>query len=64
MDIVYNVASHGWPVYICMAVVLMRALGQLALGFFALKRAETKDIPVVVQELARWWHRWPRRRES
>jgi hypothetical protein len=32
-------------------------LGRQVLGLVALLRAERKDIPEVVRELSRWWHR-------
>jgi hypothetical protein len=39
-------------------VALVYVLGLLDLGFVARARAEAKDIPKVVRELAHWWHRW------
>jgi hypothetical protein len=45
-------------------VVLACLLGQLGLAFVALVRAERKDIPEVVRELARWWHRWTWHRQG
>lgn len=32
--------------------------GMLGLGLVALLRAEAKDIPAVVRELAQWWRFW------
>jgi hypothetical protein len=41
-------------------------LGHLMLGLVALVRAERKDIPEVVRELANWWGRgaWPARADE
>jgi hypothetical protein len=64
VSLLYNVTSHDWPIYVFMAVSVARGLGQLALAFFALKRAEPTKIAEVVRELARWWHRWTWRREG
>lgn len=38
-------------------IAVVYVLGLLGLGFVALIRAERKDIPEVVRELAHWWHR-------
>jgi hypothetical protein len=38
-------------------VALVYAAGLLGLALVALVRAERKDIPAVVRELARWWRR-------
>ena len=44
--------------------VLVCIVGRFGLGLVALIRAERKDIPAVVRELARWWQRWSWHRQS
>jgi hypothetical protein len=44
--------------------VLVCSVGRLGLGLVALIRADRKDIPAVVRELARWWQRWSWHRQS
>ena len=49
---------------VLLVVAAVYFLGLLGLGFIALIRAERKDIPEVVRELAHWWHRWTWHRKS
>jgi hypothetical protein len=37
---------------------LIVAVGLLVLALVALVRADRKDIPAVVRELAQWWRLW------